>query len=153
MNMSQLNSAVNPINILLVDDDDGDILLTKKALQKSRIYNALDVVKDGVEAMKYLRREGKFHDAPRPGLILLDLNMPRKDGRETLAEIKNDPDLRSIAVVVLTTSEADQDVLQSYDLQANCYVTKPVDLQQFTKVIQTLQDFWLCLVRLPQVPA
>ena len=151
MSMSQLNEAVNPINILLVDDDEGDVLLTKKALQKSKIYNTLNVAKDGVEALQFLRREGEFKDASRPGLILLDLNMPRKDGRETLAEIKNDEDLRSIPVVVLTTSDADQDVLQSYDLQANCYITKPVDLTQFTNVIQQLQDFWLCLVKLPLV--
>ena len=153
MNMSQLTEAVKPINILLVDDDEGDVLLTQKALQKSRIYNTLDVARDGVEAMQYLRREGKFEDVPRPGLILLDLNMPRKDGRETLAEIKNDNDLRLIPVVVLTTSDADHDVLQSYDLQANCYITKPVDLQQFTDVIQALQDFWLCIVKLPQISA
>ena len=152
MSMSQLTEAVKPINILLVDDDEGDVLLTQKALQKSRIYNTLDVARDGVEAMQYLRREGKFQDVPRPGLILLDLNMPRKDGRETLAEIKNDKDLRLIPVVVLTTSDADHDVLQSYDLQANCYITKPVDLQQFTDVIQALQDFWLCIVKLPQLP-
>ena len=152
MNMSQLTEAVKPINILLVDDDEGDVLLTQKALQKSRIYNTLDVARDGVEAMQYLRREGKFQDVPRPGLILLDLNMPRKDGRETLAEIKNDNELRLIPVVVLTTSDADHDVLQSYDLQANCYITKPVDLQQFTDVIQALQDFWLCIVKLPQIP-
>ena len=152
MSMSQLTEAVKPINILLVDDDEGDVLLTQKALQKSRIYNTLDVAKDGVEAMQYLRREGKFQNVPRPGLILLDLNMPRKDGRETLAEIKNDNDLRLIPVVVLTTSDADHDVLQSYDLQANCYITKPVDLQQFTDVIQALQDFWLCIVKLPQLP-
>ncbi|MDB2685617.1 response regulator [Mariniblastus sp.] len=152
MSMSQLNEAINPINILLVDDDEGDVLLTKRALQKSRIYNTFSVAKDGVEALQFLRQEGEFKDSPRPGLILLDLNMPRKDGRETLAEIKNDPDLRLIPVVVLTTSDADQDVLQSYDLQANCYITKPVDLQQFTQVIQQLQDFWLCLVKLPLIP-
>ena len=151
MNMSQLNEPINPINILLVEDDEGDVLLTQKALQKSKIYNTLSVARDGVEALQFLRREGKFKDEQRPGLVLMDLNMPRKDGRETLAEIKNDPNLRSIPVVVLTTSDADQDVLQSYDLQANCYITKPVDLTQFTRVIQQLQDFWLCLVKLPIV--
>ena len=149
MNTSQLSEALTPIQILLVDDDDGDILLTRKALQNSRIFNSLSVARDGVEALQFLRREGEFQDAQRPGLILLDLNMPRKDGRETLAEIKADDDLRSIPVVVLTTSDSDQDILQSHGLQASCYITKPVNLQQFTKVIRTLPDFWLCLVKLP----
>jgi len=150
MNMSQLSESVKLIDILLVEDDAGDVLLTQKALQKGKVVNSLNVAVDGVEAMEYLRQEGKFKDASRPDLILLDLNMPRKDGRETLAEIKNDPELRSIPVVILTTSGADYDVMESYDLQANCYVTKPVDLAQFTNVVQTLKEFWLCAVKLPQ---
>lgn len=151
MSMSQLNDAINPIDILLVDDDEGDVLLTQKALRKGKVFNSLNIVHDGVEAMEYLRQQGEFKDATRPDLILLDLNMPRKDGRETLADIKGDPNLRSIPVVILTTSDAEKDVLQSYDLQASCYVTKPVDLTQFTNVIQSLQDFWLCVVKLPKV--
>jgi len=150
MNMSLLQSDIYPIDILLVDDDEGDVLLTQKALQKGKIFNSLNVARDGVEAMEFLRGEGSCMNAPRPDLILLDLNMPRKDGRETLAEIKNDPDLRSIPIVVLTTSDADQDVIQSYDLQANCYITKPVDMKQFTDVIQKLHEFWVCIVKLPK---
>ncbi len=153
MNMSQLQTPVKPIDILLVDDDEGDVLLTQKALQNGKIYNSLSVARDGVEAMEFLRQEGEFKNAVRPDLILLDLNMPRKDGRETLTEIKSDPNLRCIPIVVLTTSDADRDVMQSYDLQASCYVTKPVDLKQFTNVVQTLQEFWLCVVRLPSKAA
>jgi len=149
MNKSELDSPVKPIDILLVDDDEGDILLTQKALKSGKIYNSLNVAKDGVEAMEYLRKQGQFKEAKRPDLILLDLNMPRKNGKETLEEIKNDPDLKSIPVVVLTTSDADIDVLQSYDLHASCYVTKPVDLQQFTTVVNSLKEFWLCVVKFP----
>ena len=149
MNSNETMSQPKPINILLVDDDDGDVILTRKALERGKIYNSVSVASDGVEAMKFLKKEGEFVDAPRPDLILLDLNMPRKDGRETLAEIKNDPDLRSIPVVILTTSEADPDVLRSYDMHANCFVTKPVDLNQFTSVVQSLQNFWFCVVQLP----
>ena len=138
-----------PIDVLLVEDDPGDVLLTKKALSNGKVYNTLTVVPDGVEALKLLRNEGEFAGASRPDLILLDLNMPRKDGRETLAEIKADEDLRSIPVVVLTTSDADKDVVESYDLQASCYITKPVDLEQFTRVVRAISDFWLCIVRYP----
>ncbi len=150
MNMSQLHSQVKPVDILLVDDDEGDVLLTQKALKKGKIANSLCVARDGVEALQFLRQEGEFKDAPRPDMILLDLNMPRMDGRETLSEIKKDPELRTIPVIVLTTSDADQDIVKSYDLQASCYVTKPVDLEQFTQVVQTLQEFWLCVVKFPQ---
>jgi len=150
MNMNELKSPVEPIDILLVDDDEGDVLLTQKALKSGKLYNSLNIAKDGIEAMAYLRREGRFKDAARPDLILLDLNMPRKDGKETLAEIKNDPNLRSIPVVVLTTSDADKDVLQSYELHANCFVTKPVDIDQFTNVVKSLKEFWFCVVKLPQ---
>ncbi|MDB2685623.1 response regulator [Mariniblastus sp.] len=149
MNMSDLEAPVKPIDILLVDDDPGDVLLTQKALKNGKIYNSLSVAKDGVEALEYLRREGPFKDVTRPDLILLDLNMPRKNGKETLEEIKKDPDLKTIPVVVLTTSDADKDVLASYDLNAACYVTKPVDIQQFTKVVNSLKEFWLCVVKFP----
>ena len=137
------------IDILLVEDDEGDVLLTKKALTNGKIYNTLSVAKDGVEALAFLRKEGEHSGAPRPDLILLDLNMPRMDGRETLAQIKQDENLRSIPVVVLTTSDSDQDILQSYDLQANCYITKPVDLKQFTSVVRAIKDFWFTIVKLP----
>ena len=137
------------IDILLVEDDEGDVLLTKKALANGKIYNSLNVAKDGVEALAFLRQEGEYNNAPRPDLILLDLNMPRMDGRETLAQIKQDENLRSIPVVVLTTSDSDQDVLQSYDLQASCYITKPVDLKQFTSVVRAIKDFWFSVVKLP----
>ena len=149
MNLSHLQSQFVPINILLVDDDDGDVILTRKALEKGKIFNSLSVVSDGVDAMRFLRQKDEFADSTRPDLILLDLNMPRKDGRETLAEIKQDPNLRNIPVVVLTTSDADQDIGKSYDLQASCYVTKPVDLNQFTSVVQSLKDFWFCVVKFP----
>jgi CheY-like chemotaxis protein len=134
---------------LLVDDDEGDVLLTKRALQNGKFINTLQVAKDGVEALAYLRRKEPFAAAPRPDLVLLDLNMPRKDGREVLAEIKQDTALRSIPVVVLTTSDSDRDVFKMYDLQANCYVTKPVDLDQFTKIVREIRSFWLSVVQLP----
>lgn len=148
-----MSSATQPmprlVNILLIDDDDGDVLLTKKALANGKIYNSISVVNDGVEALAFLRKEGEHANAPHPDLILLDLNMPRMDGRETLAKIKQDKNLRSIPVVVLTTSDSDQDILQSYDLQANCYITKPVDLGQFVHVVQAIKDFWFSVVKLP----
>lgn len=150
MSQSQLNSLPKQIDILLVDDDEGDVLLTQKALDRGKMLNKLHVARDGVEALEFLRRAGKFSDAVRPDLILLDLNMPRKDGRQTLAEIKADPDLKGIPVVILTTSESDMDVAESYNLQASCFVTKPVDLTQFTKVIESLKEFWLCVVKFPK---
>jgi chemotaxis family two-component system response regulator Rcp1 len=138
-----------PIEILLVEDNPGDVRLTIEALRDSKVRNNLQVARDGVEAMAYLRRESQYGDAVRPDLILLDLNLPRKDGRQVLAEIKADPSLKTIPVVVLTTSSAERDVLQSYQLQANCYITKPVDLEQFITVVQSIQDFWLTIVTLP----
>lgn len=137
------------IDILLVDDDDGDVVLAKRALINGKIYNSMHVAKDGVEALEYLRQVGRYANAPRPDLILLDLNMPRMDGREVLSEIKGDPHLRSIPVVVLTTSDSDMDVANMYDLHANCYVTKPVDLEQFTKIVKEIKQFWFSVVKLP----
>ena len=142
-------SLLKPIDILLVDDDEGDVLLTKKALHNGRLCNTIYVARDGVEAMDFLKHRGDFPNSPRPELILLDLNMPRKDGREVLYEIKQDPDLRTIPVVVLTTSDADQDILRSYDLHANCYVTKPVELEQFTRVVKDIRGYWFSIVKLP----
>ena len=138
-----------PVAILLVEDNPGDVRLTVEALKEAKVRNTVNVASDGVEAVAFLRREGRFHDAPRPGLILLDLNLPRKDGREVLAEIKADEDLKRIPVVVLTTSEAEQDILKSYNLHANCYITKPVDLEKFLNVVRLLEDFWLTIVKLP----
>jgi len=138
-----------PIEILLVEDNPGDVRLTIEALKEGKVRNNLAIAKDGVEALAYLRREGSHASANRPDLILLDLNLPRKDGREVLAEIKEDPVLRRIPVVVLTTSKAEEDILRTYDLHANCYITKPVDLEQFISVVRSIDDFWLSVVRLP----
>jgi CheY-like chemotaxis protein len=138
-----------PAEFLLVEDNPGDVRLTREALKESKLSNNLSVVGDGVEALDFLRREGTYADAPRPDVILLDLNLPRKGGREVLAEIKADSSLRRIPVVVITSSEAEQDVLASYDLHVNCYVTKPVDLDQFIKVVQSVGTFWLTIVKLP----
>lgn len=138
-----------PIEILLVEDNPGDVRLTIEALKEGKVRNNLSVAKDGVEALAFLRREGSFAEATRPDLILLDLNLPRKDGREVLAEIKEDAVLRRIPVVVLTTSKAEEDILRTYDLHANCYITKPVDLEQFISVVRSIDDFWLSVVRLP----
>jgi chemotaxis family two-component system response regulator Rcp1 len=137
------------IEILLVEDNDGDIRLTQEALKEGRLNNRLSVATDGVEALAFLRREGKYADAPRPHLILLDLNLPKKDGREVLSAIKADPALRRIPVVVLTTSKAEMDVMRAYDEHANCFINKPVDLEQFLRVIRTIEDFWLSIVALP----
>ncbi|MEV6874462.1 response regulator [Amycolatopsis sp. NPDC051128] len=144
-----MTQAPAPIDILLVEDDPGDVLMTREAFEHHKIRNALYVASDGVEALEFLNREGRFGAAPRPGLILLDLNLPRKDGREVLGEIKQDPRLRSIPVVVLTTSEADEDILRSYDLHANAYVTKPVDFERFVEVVRKIDDFWVKVVQLP----
>jgi two-component system, chemotaxis family, response regulator Rcp1 len=138
-----------PIEILLVEDNPGDVRLTIEGLREAKVRNNLSVAKDGVEALSFLRREGQYADSVRPDLILLDLNLPRKDGRQVLSEIKADADLRTIPVVVLTTSRAEQDVLHSYQLQANCYITKPVDLEQFITVVKSIEDFWLTIVTLP----
>jgi len=145
------NRPSPPIEILLVEDNPGDMRLTKEALKEGKVYNNLHWAKDGVEALEFLRREGKFADAPRPDIILLDLNLPRKDGREVLSVIKNDDLLRNIPVVVLTTSKAEEDVLKSYALHANCYVTKPVDLEKFIVVVQSIDKFWLTVVTLPPI--
>jgi two-component system response regulator len=146
---TQTNSFISPIDILLVDDDQGDVLLTTKALHQGKLVNKIHVAHDGVEAMEFLRREGAFANAPRPDLIFLDLNMPRKDGREVLEEIKHDDELRAIPVVVLTTSDADRDILHSYHLHANCYVTKPVGMDQFLNVVRDIQGYWFSVVKLP----
>ena len=138
-----------PIEILLVEDNPGDVRLTVEAFKEGKLSNHLNVAENGEEAMAFLRREGDYVDVPRPDLILLDLNMPKKDGREVLTEIKEDPDLKSIPVVILTTSNAEQDILKSYDLHANCYITKPVDLNQFIDVLKYIKNFWLTVVRLP----
>lgn len=138
-----------PVEILLVEDNLADVRLTQETLKEEKLRNKLSVVSDGVEALAYLRREGRYADAVQPDLILLDLNLPRKDGREVLEEIKNDPDLQAIPVVVLTTSEAEKDILVSYHLHANCYIIKPLDLNEFSKVVKSIQDFWLTIVRLP----
>lgn len=139
-----------PIEILLVEDNPGDVRLTREAFKEGKVRNNLSVASDGVEALAFLRREGKYANAPRPDVILLDLNLPRKDGREVLAEIKEDPDLRRLPVVVLTTSQAEQDILKSYNLHANCYITKPVDLERFITVVKSIETFWLSVVKLPQ---
>lgn len=139
----------HPIDVLLVEDNPGDVRLTVEALKESKFYVNLHVARDGVEAVEFLKREGQFADSHRPDLILLDLNLPKKDGREVLAEIKADPDLKRIPVVILTTSQAEEDILRTYNLHANCYVTKPVDLDQFIKVVQSIKEFWLTIVRLP----
>jgi chemotaxis family two-component system response regulator Rcp1 len=147
--MGEFESRSRPIEILLVEDNLGDVRLTIEALKEGKVLNKLNVVKDGVEAMDFFHKQGKFSKAVRPDLILLDLNLPRKDGREVLAEIKSDPNLRRIPVVILTTSKSEQDILKTYDLHANCYITKPVDLSQFLEVIQSVKDFWLTIVNLP----
>ena len=139
----------DPIDILLVEDNPGDVRLTREALKEGKVKNNLLAVEDGVEAWDFLHKKGKHADAPRPGLILLDLNMPRKDGRELLEEIKADEDLKRIPVVILTTSKADEDVMKTYNLHANCYITKPVDLEQFIRVVRSIEDFWLTIVKLP----
>ncbi|WP_225408393.1 response regulator [Stigmatella hybrida] len=138
-----------PIEILLVEDNPGDVRLTIEALKEGKVRNNLSVARDGVEALAFLRREGPHEKASRPDLILLDLNLPKKDGREVLEEIKKDSVLRRIPVVVLTTSKAEEDILHTYDLHANCYINKPVDLEQFISVVRSIDDFWLSVVRLP----
>jgi len=138
-----------PIEILLVEDNPGDVRLTREALKEGKVYSNLHTVKDGVEAMDFLHHRGKYKAVPRPDIILLDLNLPKKDGREVLQEIKTDDRLKRIPVVVLTTSKAEEDVLRTYNLHANCYVTKPVDLEKFMVVVKTIDVFWLTVVTLP----
>jgi chemotaxis family two-component system response regulator Rcp1 len=140
---------IKVIDILLVEDSEGDARLSLEAMRDSKIRNKMHHVVDGEEAMAFLRKEGKYSKVPRPDLILLDLNLPKKDGREVLAEIKNDDKLKRIPVVVLTISSAEEDILKSYNLHANCFITKPIDLGQFMKVVQSVEDFWLTIVKLP----
>jgi CheY-like chemotaxis protein len=143
------NESGHAIEIMLVEDNPGDVRLTREALKEAKIRNNLSVAGDGVEAMAFLRREGTYSNAPRPDIVLLDLNLPKKDGRQVLAEAKADPELRRIPVVILTTSKAEEDILKTYDLHANCFVTKPVDFDQFVKVVQSIEHFWLSIVTLP----
>jgi two-component system, chemotaxis family, response regulator Rcp1 len=147
--MTDASIAAPPVEILLVEDNPGDVRLTREALKEGKVYNNLHWAKDGVEALEFLRRQGRFGAAPRPNIILLDLNLPKKDGREVLSEIKQDEDLKRIPVVILTTSKAEEDVLRSYNLHANCYVTKPVDLEKFIVVVKSIDMFWLTVVTLP----
>ncbi len=137
------------IDILLVEDNPGDVRLAREALKGSKIRNNLYVVDDGVKALEFLRRQGKYADARRPDLVILDLNLPRKSGREVLAEIKADDSLKRIPVVVLTVSRDEEDILRAYNLHANCYITKPIDFEQFMKITKTIEDFWLTIVKLP----
>jgi CheY-like chemotaxis protein len=145
-----MSETVSTIDVLLVEDDPGDVLMTREAFADHKVRNTLHVVNNGVDAMAFLRREGEYADAPRPDLVLLDLNLPRMDGREVLAEVKGDPELRSIPVVVLTTSEAAEDVSRSYTLHANAYVTKPVDFDRFIAVVRQIDEFFVSVVKLPR---
>lgn len=149
MQSKQSKESGQPLEILLADDNPGDIRLAIEALKDAKIHNHVNSVHNGVEAIAFLQRQGKYADAPRPDLILLDLNMPKKDGREVLKEIKEDPDLRRIPVVVLTISQSEQDILKAYNLHANCYITKPVDLEQFDKIVHSIDEFWFTIVKLP----
>jgi two-component system, chemotaxis family, response regulator Rcp1 len=142
-------SSGEVIDILLVEDNEGDARLAKEAMRDSKMRNALHHVNDGEEALAFLKREGKYSQAPRPDLVLLDLNLPKKDGRQVLAEIKGDDRFKQIPVVILTVSSAEEDILKTYNLHANCYITKPIDLDQFMKVVRSVEDFWLTIVKLP----
>jgi len=146
-----MKSAIEcgPIEILLVEDNPGDVRLTMEALKEGRFANLINVAVDGFEAMAFLRREGIYANAPKPDLILLDLNLPKKNGREVLAEIKTDPNLKRIPVVILTSSQAETDIVATYNLHANCYITKPVDFEQFIGVVRSIEDFWFAVVKLP----
>jgi CheY-like chemotaxis protein len=143
-------ASADMIQILLVEDDPGDVVITREAFAENKVRNYLSVVSDGETAMSFLRREGEFGDAPRPDLILMDLNLPRKSGHEVLAEIKADPELRRIPVVILTTSDAEEDILRSYDLHANAFVTKPVDFERFLRVVRQIDEFFITVIRLPR---
>jgi two-component system, chemotaxis family, response regulator Rcp1 len=144
------SSGWHPITILLVEDNPGDVDLTKEALQEAKVRNRLNVVDDGAKAVDFLFKRGEYADAPRPDIILLDLNLPKKDGRQVLKEIKADPQLAEIPVVILTTSQAEEDIIRSYQLHANCYITKPVDFKQFMHVVKSIEEFWLTVVKLPK---
>jgi CheY-like chemotaxis protein len=141
--------AMQPIEILLVEDNPGDVRLTREALKDAKVANTLHVVEDGVAALDYLHQRGQYAQAARPHLVLLDLNLPKKNGREVLAEVKSTDRLKAIPIVILTTSQAEEDVLRAYNLHANCYITKPVDFTQFTNIVKTIEDFWLTIVTLP----
>jgi len=143
---------MNPIELLLVEDNPGDVRLMKEAFREGKVFCRINVVEDGVEAMRYLRREGKYREVGRPDIIMLDLNLPKKDGREVLEEIKFDENLKRIPVMVLTTSSDEQDILRSYNLHANCYITKPVELEKFIHLVKSIESFWLTLVKLPEEP-
>jgi CheY-like chemotaxis protein len=143
------NVSAKPVELLLIEDNPGDVRLTREALKNSDINVHLSVARDGVEAMDFLRRSGPFADAPKPDLVLLDLNLPRKNGREVLSEIKSDPELKRIPVLIMTTSRAEQDVNRAYHLNANCYITKPMDLDEFLRIVKAIEDFWLKTVTLP----
>jgi two-component system, chemotaxis family, response regulator Rcp1 len=147
--MNQNSKDWRPIEILLIEDNPGDVDLTKEALQDAKVRNRLNVVDDGAKAVDFLYKRGPYADAPRPDIILLDLNLPKKDGRQVLEEIKADPQLAEIPVVILTTSQAEEDILRSYQLHANCYITKPVDFKQFMHVVKSIEEFWLTVVKLP----
>jgi chemotaxis family two-component system response regulator Rcp1 len=147
--MQTLSGPARPVDILLVEDNPGDVRLTREALQDGKLLNRLSTVSDGQQAMAFLRKQGSYAQASRPDLILLDLNLPRKDGREVLAEVKADPDLHTIPVVIVTSSQAEADILKTYNLHANCYVTKPVDLEKFIAVVKSIEDFWVHIVKLP----
>lgn len=144
-------AAVRPLELLLVEDNPGDVRLTREALKSGEVAVNLNVARDGVEALDFLHRRGNFASAPVPDLILLDLNLPRKNGREVLSEIKSDPELRRIPVLVMTTSRADQDINRAYSLNANCYITKPMDLDEFLRIVRSIEDFWLKTVTLPSL--
>ena len=146
-----MSNTLRTVEILLVEDNPGDVRLTQEALRESKLTNHLSVARDGVEAMAFLHREGEYADAPRPDLILLDLNLPRKDGREVLQEIKEDELLRRIPVAVLTMSDAEEDIVRTYNLHANCYIRKPLDIDQFVRVVKSVEDFWFAIVTLPPV--
>lgn len=138
-----------PVEVLMVEDNEADVRLTREALRTSKVQTQLHVVEDGVEAMAFLRQEEPFSQAPRPDLVLLDLNLPYKDGREVLREIREDPGLRPLPVVMLTSSQAEEDVIKAYNLNVNCYITKPLDLDQFIRVVRSIEDFWFTVVKLP----
>ena len=145
-----VNEMGEIVEILLVEDNPGDARLTLEAFKEGKVRTNLNIVDDGQKAMDYLRKEGKYADKPRPDIVLLDLNLPKKDGRQVLAEVKADSDLKLIPVVILTTSRAEEDILNTYDHHANCYITKPVDLSQFMEVVKSIENFWLTLVKLPR---
>jgi two-component system, chemotaxis family, response regulator Rcp1 len=143
------NTNLTSVDILVVEDNPGDARLIKEVLNDNKIYSTLFIVNDGVEAMNFLRKEGKYKNVPIPDLVILDLNLPKKDGREVLSEIKADDELKHIPIVIMTISQAEEDILKTYNLHANCYITKPIDLNQFVKVVKSIEDFWFSIVKLP----